>query len=192
MITQDLLKELLQYNPETGLFTWRKRDRRHFKSDQSWNRFNTVYAGKLVGSKKTGGYMQTRIFGKIYTLHRLVFLWVNGAFPKNQVDHVNRVTSDNRWSNLRMVSQGENLRNQKKYKNNSSGVTGVTKGVGCAWVARINVDGRLVTLGTYKKKEDAVRARYDANRKYMYHANHGILLPADPGLCQLAEVNRSR
>jgi len=161
-MTQEQLKEALHYNPETGVFTW--------TSDRN----NRTKKGSTAGSKDVKGYIKIRLQGKTYRAHRLAFLYVTGKFPKDQVDHINHERDDNKWCNLREVTNAENHRNQRLDKRNISGTTGVTlnKKEG-KWRVRIQVRGRELLLGNFHKMEDAIKARHEANIKYGYHENHG-------------------
>ena len=173
MITQELLKELLHYSPETGISTWRKRDRRHFKTDRDCNAWNGRLANKQVGAI-SHGYLRTSIFYKPYLVHRLAFLYVDGSLPPNEVDHINGVTDDNRWANLRAVTHAENQKNQRMPSNNTSGFNGVCWcSIVQKWHAKIQVNSKNKSIGYFTDKNDAISARKSASIKYGYHANHG-------------------
>ena len=105
-ITQAKLKELLSYDPETGDFTWL---------------VGRKMAGKKAGSPHNQGYFTIRISRKLYLSHRLAWLYVYGAFPKIDLDHINGVKSDTRIDNLRECSESQNQWNSRKPKNNISG-----------------------------------------------------------------------
>ena len=110
-LTQEEVRRLLDYNPETGELRWRA----------AKGRRNMCRA---VGATSRG-YLVIRINRKLYSNHRLIWLWVYGYFPENQIDHINRIRSDNRIENLREVTQTCNNRNCGMSSNNKSGVTGV-------------------------------------------------------------------
>jgi len=123
-LTQEILKELLHYDKETGVFTWKKRKDKIGIGGKTWNIKN---ANKIAGHKnKTNGYIEIGIFNKKYLAHRLVFLYVNGKLPDNDVDHKNGLCHDNRFINLRIATTSQNLQNKKIQKNNSTGFKGVT------------------------------------------------------------------
>ena len=103
-IAQERLYEILDYDSETGIFTW-KIGRRKCKKDS--------IAGSLTGE----GYWQIKIDNKLYLSHRLVFLYVDGYLPENKIDHIDRNKLNNRRNNLREVSQTCNTRNCNIYKN---------------------------------------------------------------------------
>lgn len=162
MITQDELKELLSYNPNTGVFTW------------NVGFGNQVFVGDVAGTvRKKTGYRKIVINGRKYYAHRLAFLYMNGEMPK-YVDHINRDSDDNCWSNLRETTNQDNCRNQGLSKNNTSGANGVyfDKRRG-KWIARIKVDYKYKFLGSFEDINDAVSARQAANIEYGFADNHG-------------------
>jgi hypothetical protein len=156
-LTQDRLKELLHYCPETGVFTWIKTNGSRGKK------------GNIAGSINPIGYLDIGVDSKVYKAHRLAFLYVEGYFPEYGLDHINRNKSDNRWSNLRQVSQTCNMRNVKKRKNNTSGVVGVCwDSARCLWKSQIHINYKNMRLGTYESFEEAVKARWNAEKKYNF------------------------
>lgn len=174
-ISQTYLKEALDYNPDTGIFVWRARPINHFKTSRGFNIFNAVYAHKAAGCiDKFHGYLQITIDGKLYPAHRLVWAYVHGEFPVNDIDHISHDRSDNRISNLREATRAQNTRNQTMRKTNKSGFNGVswakTKG---KYVAQIRTNGKAVHLGQFSDIKDAIAARQAANIKFGYHKNHG-------------------
>jgi len=162
MITQEQLKEILHYNPETGIFTWRTKAAVRIK------------IGDVAGFVCDTRYIRIKIKGKPYVAHRLAWLYVYGVWPKEQIDHINHDRADNRIINLREVTHQENQKNQSMRKANTSGVCGVSweKGVR-KWRARITVKGIKISLGCFADKDAAIRARKSADAKYGFHENHG-------------------
>ena len=159
-LTQERLKELLNYNPDTGIFT-RAIARQGAR------------CGDVAG---TGflGYVRIRINDKRYYGHRLAWLYMYGEWPRGQIDHVNHNRADNKIINLREVNHQENQKNQTKYKNNTSGINGVCwLNTSNRWRARIKVSGKSIYLGIFSDKFEAICARMSANNKYGYHENHG-------------------
>ncbi len=162
ILTQERLKELLHYNPDTGCFTYLL-SRGHFK------------AGAIAGFLNGRGYIRIGIDGKEYQAHRVAFLYITGEFPSKEVDHINHVKTDNRFSNLRMCTRKENSKNRKKPCCNSSGYIGVYMDKRCKkWASQIVVNGAVVYLGLWKKIEDAAMIRYIAECRYGFHKNHGV------------------
>ena len=148
-LTQDTLKSLLDYNAETGWFHWRERR-------------GSSHAGKLAGSLHSRGYIHISLFRKLHKAHRLAWLYVHGAWPDGEIDHINGVPNDNRICNLRVVTRSENMQNTRRlYK-------GVTFKRGY-WRARISLDRHQIFLGQFKNREDALAARRAAELKYHTH-----------------------
>lgn len=154
-ITQERLKELLRYDPETGDFDW-------------------LCNGDSAGLINDRGYLRIYIEKKTYLSHRLAWLYVHGEFPPETTDHINGIKNDNRIKNLRAVSQGENLKNQKINNTNKSGITGVFwDKKSQKWRAQITVANENKHLGLFIRKDLAVEARKEAEKSFGYHANHG-------------------
>jgi hypothetical protein len=146
MITQAELKELLTYDPETGVFRWLV-DRCVFKHGRS----KGPRAGDVAGHGHAGRYWRISINYRGYYAHRLAFFYMTGEWPADVVDHINGDKFDNRWSNLRQATQGENLRNMRKSKRNQSGFKGVYRHTeNDKWVAQIKINGRAKNLGSFK------------------------------------------
>ena len=153
-LTQKELKRVLDYNPETGVFTWRV------------NRNNLARAGDIAGCLHHG-YRIISVLGQSYNASRLAFLWMEGYFPEYEVDHINRKPSDDRWVNLRHVTRLCNIRNTSIAKNNTSGIKGVTwHKQNKDWRARIGVLNSVKYLGSYPSKLEAAKARWSAEKKY--------------------------
>lgn len=155
-LTQARLKELLHYDPETGIFTWLT------------TIANGVQKGTIAGYvNRNDGYKRIGVDGKEYKVSRLAWLFVEGYFPENEVDHRNRIKHDDRWENLRHVSRQCNMRNCSIAKNNKSGITGVHWFKKLQkWQAHITISGKTFHLGLFKNKLDAARARWNAEIKY--------------------------
>ncbi|AUR99409.1 hypothetical protein NVP1265O_30 [Vibrio phage 1.265.O._10N.286.52.F6] len=177
MITQELVKELLHYDPETGEFTHKHRGRHHFSNDGRFRHWNDRFSGLKAGKKRSNGYWIITIFNKAYRAHRIAWLYVYGSFPSGQIDHINGVRNDNRIKNLRDVNQAENGKNQKRRSTNTSGVTGVwfSKQKG-KYVAEILVNGVKHHIGTFESVTAAAKARKEAERKFGFHKNHGRIV----------------
>lgn len=160
MLTQAELQSQLHYNQDTGIFT------------RLISYSNKSKVGDVAGSL-TLGYIIISINNKPYRAHRLVWLYVYGAFPENMIDHINRVKSDNRLCNLRIATRRENAINSKIRSNNSSGFKGVFF---CSrskkWIARSANYGKQFHLGTFTNPEDASAVYQEFVLK-----NHGEFLP---------------
>jgi len=109
--------------------------------------------------------------------HMLAWLIVYGEWPNGQIDHINGDRLDNRIKNLRVVTQQQNAFNRVLYKNNSSGVKGVSWSIAQqAWHAQIRVTGKRIHLGFFKSKNDAANAYAAASAKF--HGEFGKIARA--------------
>ena len=164
-LTQDIVKNYLNYNPTTGLLTWKAKVTKYTQIGAT--------AGFIVGSLPDQGYLMVDLFGKRYPAHRLIWMYLYGSFPDKQIDHINHNRADNRISNLRLASHHTNMKNKTLYITNTSGQTGVEPH-GANWKARIGVNGTKVLLGVFKTFDEAVAARKAAEKLLDYHNNHGL------------------
>jgi len=163
MISRSRLLEVVNYDPQTGVFT------RLLPSSNGAN------AGDIMGASKSTGHLTGCIDGESYALHRLAWVYMTGSMPKNQIDHINHDPSDNRWINLRDVTAMENQRNRSLNKNNTSGFNGVrwvTRDK--MWMSRIKINSKYIHLGYFDTLIDAVAARIRANNEHGFHPNHGV------------------
>jgi len=174
ILTQEVLKELLTYDPETGIFKWKRRDRKYCKSTAHQTTWNKRFSGKETNGLSVQGYVRISIFNKRYRAHRLAFLYMEGEFPKDKVDHWLGDRSDNRWSNIDHSSHLQNSRNLKRCKRNTTGITGLSwYEKNRRFMAYINVNYKTIYLGTYEDFFEACCARKSAEIKYGFHENHG-------------------
>jgi hypothetical protein len=156
-MTQDLtaarLRELLSYDPDTGQFIWLvKRGKARL--------------GMSAGTNHVRGYRCIFIQGKNYLAHRLAWLWVHGAWPDQQIDHINGDRLDNRMANLRQVTNAINSQNRRRAnKNNSSGRLGVSQNAN-GFLSLIRIDGNLIRIGLYETADEAHAAYLQAKRQH--------------------------
>ena len=154
MLTKERLKEVLHYNPETGLFTWIVRTAMRTK------------AGEIAGRKDRYGYVFIQIDRKKYPAHRIAWLYVNGVFPNEEIDHINGMRDDNRISNLREADRRLNCENRRKSQsNNKLGILGVCKLGSGKYQAQIVVGGEKKYLKCWDTPELAHQAYLTAKRK---------------------------
>lgn len=152
-LTAQRLRELLHYDPDTGVFTRR--------TTKGGNRAGTP-AGFPVK-----GYIHVGVSGATYLAHRLAFLHVTGEWPTHEIDHINRDSKDNRWANLRPANRAENMQNQGVARDSKTGVKGVTwHTAGKKWCANIRHQGKLHYLGLFDDVAGAAAAYAAAAAAY--------------------------
>ena len=153
MITQNHLKEIVYYDPETGVFTWKPRpirDGRMRRHDLQWN---TRYAGRRADRVAPSGYRRISLGNKKMQAHRAAWLYVNGYLPP-EIDHVNRVRGDNRITNLRPASHAENIVNQSPQARRNGALKGAYRHRK-RWHAKITLDWKVIFLGSFDTAEEA-------------------------------------
>jgi hypothetical protein len=170
----DLAVTLFDYDPETGVLTWKRRP----GETKGERIFNGKFAGKPAGADSPLGYLQVMVIGRNYLAHRIAFLVHHGRWPIDQVDHVNHIRADNRALNLREATNTENSRNHTLRSTNTSGVVGVywdyQRG---KWQAEIMVKGRKKYLGRFLCKDEAIKVRKNAEAMHGFNKNHGAAKP---------------
>ena len=157
------LKELLDYNPQTGSFTWKVHRHR-------------TQPGDVAGStSKITGYVTIRVCGYLYQAHRLAWFYVHGKWPDAEVDHVNRIRTDNRIGNLRDASSTQNSCNSSMRSDNTSGAKGVFwSKKSKKWHARVGFKSRHYNLGFYKSLDEAKAVVAEARKRiHREFANQG-------------------
>ena len=147
MIDAVMIRRILDYDPDTGVFRWRE----HFKLN---------YVGAVAGCSMSSGYRRLGIAGKRYYEHRLAWLYTYGIWPTNQIDHINNVKDDNRICNLREATVSQNHANKSKYKGEL--LKGVKKHPHGKFSARISINNKEKYLGIYDTEEQAHAAYCEA------------------------------
>lgn len=156
ILTQDRVKTLLSYSPDTGALTWRKTNKR-------------------AGTRHYSGYRNVFIDGRCYIEHRVIWLYVYGEWPSVDIDHINRLRDDNRLQNLRLATREENCQNQPIRKTNKSGRTGIYfHKISQKWAAVINVRKKQLHLGVFDTLEEAVAARKNAETTHYSFVVKGV------------------
>ncbi len=156
MITWDELNEIINYNPDTGIFTWAK------------TRNSMCKEGEIAGGSTSNGYTTITINKQAYLAHRLAWFYCFKEWPEKGIDHINRIRNDNRIDNLREADQTLNNLNASIRKDNTTGYKGVYNH-GAHYRARVHFNKKVVNLGTFKTAElanDAVLA---------FKKEHGLL-----------------
>lgn len=147
-LTYNLLKQLIHYNPKTGVFKWRVS-------------FLRIKRGSIATNKPTiKGYVDIIILGKIYRAHNIAWFYVKKKLYVNKIDHADRNKGNNAFSNLRKSSIYQNAHNRRKRVDNRSGYKGVTKGDAGKWKAMAYFKGKNYYLGQFATRIMAAKA-YD-------------------------------
>jgi hypothetical protein len=156
-LTAERLRELLHYDPETGIFRWRVKRK-------------CANAGDVAGSVNTNGYRSVTVHNVKRSAHRLAYLYMTGSWPKNAIDHRDHDRTNNRWANLRAVTNSVNCQNlTRALSNNKSGRLGVAY---CPYrktrqfKAMISVGGKQRVLGFFATADEAGAAYIAAKRKF--------------------------
>jgi len=158
-LTQSQLKELLHYDPDTGIFT--------NNVDRNYCALSGAQAGHLHIAT---GYVYICINKKDYLAHRLAWFYMFDVWPSGQLDHINRVRHDNQIANLREVTDSQNSQNTKIRVNNTSGVKGIYWDSSAeGWRAQITVNHITHSLGRFKNLNEAIIARKQAEEQLHTH-----------------------
>lgn len=152
-ITAERLREVLSYDPDSGVFMWRKTGKGHRKN-------------LIAGSLCRDGYVTIYVDDTSFLAHRLAWLYTNGEWPSIEIDHVNNVRSDNRISNLRLATRSENLQNQRKaHADSASKILGVYwHKQKKKWHSVITINKKSKWLGYFDSQEDAINAYQNAKK----------------------------
>lgn len=172
------LRQLLVCDPERGRLYWRERE----GVSRAVSAFNKRFAGKeaLIG-KSVDGYKRGKVLGVPVRAHRVIWAMFHGDWPLHQIDHINGIRSDNRISNLRAVTNAENMKNQFRSPRNTSGATGVYWSLKPAmWRSTIKCNGKRISLGYFKDFEAAVAARKRAEQELGFSQRHGAAMQPGP------------
>jgi hypothetical protein len=164
-----LVKKCFDYSPETGVLTRVSTLETKGRKPQG-RRIHIAHNGKK--------YYKHGVFKLNAYEHRIIWIWMTGEQP-DTIDHIDGDGLNNKWSNLRSVKFSDNGKNQKKHTTNTSGYAGVSyRKDSDKWRARIMVNGKPISVGTFQTKEAAIHARDAANSEYGFHENHGKRLTA--------------
>lgn len=179
MPSKEYLQECLDYDSDTGIFTWKTRPVNHFVSSHGYKVWNAKYAGKVAGrtSRTRAGknYCQISIGKVLFYAHRIAWVISQGHICDDmQIDHIDGNGTNNKLSNLRIVDATTNGTNKSIPSNNTSGCVGVSfLKREQKWRSRINKYGKEYTIGLFSNKSDAITARKQAEVDLGFHINHG-------------------
>lgn len=168
LLTAERAREMLDYNPETGVFVWKTRPLSHFKSEANQTTWNKKCSGKVAGHRDAIGYVSIRIDRKPYGAHRVAWLMMTGSWPSDKIDHRDLDRSNNKFANLREATHSENITNTRARRDSASGRKGVHlhKHSGL-WHATIMKHGKKHSVG-YFRDLDAASAAYEQAAKRLH------------------------
>lgn len=181
-ITPEIVRELLHYDPDTGIFTWRERARRWFKRERDQIAWNGKHAGHRAGyvwTSQATGFKRRHLalLGKTRLEHALAWMWMRDDPLPPQIDHENRDGTDNRWCNLRSANNAANCRNRSMRRTNRSGATGVDwYAKNGKWRARCTIEGKTHHLGLFSEMLEAKDAVAEFRSLHGFSAGHGTQL----------------
>ena len=154
MLSQERLRELLEYDCITGVWTWLQPPNTRIRK------------GSVAGTIQKNGYRYITIDKLPRKASRLAFLYMNGELPEHEVDHIDRNPLNDAWINLRSCDSSQNKINRRLRKDNSSGYKGVHFNKRKSkWVARVWKNSKEIVVGSFDNLEDAVNARTIAAKK---------------------------
>ena len=153
------LRELLEYNPDTGVFTWRVAAHRNASSN------------KVAGYVGANGYRTIRVDGQGYSAHRLAWQYTHGVPPTDSIDHINGVRDDNRIANLREATQAQNTQNRKRPQGKNPYLGVYWYAQRNKWRAIIVLDGHSKHIGLFTTAEEARDAYLAAKKEIHPFAN---------------------
>jgi len=160
-ISFELLIELLNYNPNTGIFTWLK------------TLGSIAIENSIAGNITNDGYVYITIKKKNYYAHRLAWFYMTGNWP-NIIDHDDQDKANNKWNNLNNGTQSDNRKNCKNSKEiGIYGVRCIKSNNDIKWISEITINYKSIRLGTFYDKFEAICSRKSAENKYNFHKNHG-------------------
>ena len=164
LVDRDLVRQALDYDPETGIFRWRLRPLEHFADERVWRLWNAKLSGTIAGTA-SAGYQLIVINTRLYKAHRLAWLLVHGEPVPDEIDHINGDPGDNRIRNLRGASHADNTANGRLRRNNRTGKTGVHQTYNGKYVASIKRHYQTYHLGVFSSLDDAIAARREAEQR---------------------------
>jgi len=180
-IEPDILRKLLRYEPDTGRLFWLPRGVEWFRDFprrsalQVCNTWNTRYAGKEAFTASAyHGHKIGAVLNVFVPAHRVAWAIHYGVWPTAWIDHISGDASDNRITNLRLVTAVENRRNCARSRRNKSGANGVRWHPQMQkWHAQIGAGRRNRHLGFFDSFDEALSARAEADKHFGFHPNHG-------------------
>jgi hypothetical protein len=165
-VTVERLRAVLHYDPDTGVFTWLPRPLDEFKNRSQGKVWNARFPGTKAGSPCKKGYIGIAIDKTIFKAHRLAFLYMTGEWPRHEVDHINQVKADNRWTNLRDVPHQVNSQNARTARKQRALLGAYQEKDTGKHFASIGHNGSAKWLGYHPTAEAAHAAYVEAKRRF--------------------------
>ena len=160
------VQKLLRYEPETGRLFWLPRAGVDGFDAQSLSAFSQYVGKEAFTASMSNGYKCGRIRRKTFLAHRVIWAIQTGAWPKEEIDHINMDKGDNRWGNLREATHAQNNQNKPIGAANTSGFKGVSwNNKAQKWQATIKLNTVMTHLGMFNDKTDAALAYQQASRE---------------------------
>lgn len=176
-----IVRQIINYDPETGEMTWFARPLDNFKSSGQQIRWNRRHAGKRAWSLTKNGYHVVSINKRQCGAHRVAWFLHYGVWPNGMIDHINHDRTDNRICNLRDVDNRSNSRNRPLPENHPSPAFGVRwTSSNRKWRSTIRTGNKHVHLGYFEDVWEAIEARRKAEMAFGYHPNHGRAVSGPP------------
>lgn len=162
-VNLERVRALFIYRPTTGLLIWRV----------AHGSFKHIPAGTIAGTKTKSGHLVVRFDGVTHLCHRIIWVWMTGELPANEIDHEDLDGSNNRWKNLRQATHAQNNQNKRPQRNNRLQVKGVRQLPGGRYQAYISIKRRFVQIGIFDTQEEASGAHQAAAKaQYGRFARH--------------------
>lgn len=173
-LTREYLTECFYYLPDTGDLVWRRRPRKHFNTVKGYKIANTTHTGNIAGVRTSRGYTNVKINGRLYKAHRLIWFLIHGAWPRDEIDHIDGNRSNNKLENLREATRLENARNKRKLRPTTCRYKGVAMTKSGKFCAVIGVNYKSIYSELFSTEEEAHSAYIEMADKYFgAFANYG-------------------
>lgn len=167
----EYLRQVLEYNPETGIFIWKNRSVDMFidgkqSAHQSCSSWNAKYANRIASGYQSKGYVYIGINSRNFLAHRVAWKFYYGDEPPRYIDHIDGNKKNNAIKNLREATQSQNNANSKKFKNNTSGYKGIIWDKSRnKWQVKVQFEGKTIHFGRFNDLESAIKIHKDAFSK---------------------------
>jgi len=139
-MSNDIYREYLDYDPDTGIILWKKQAS------------SKALVGQEAGTVHPRGYIQIKLKGEQKQCHVVAWFLHHGEWPDGQIDHINGIKIDNRISNLRVVTSRENQQNRSEHRD---GRLVGARPLGKKWQSQIQVGGKDYHLGMFPTEQEA-------------------------------------